>query len=217
MAHWVGNVYHGLRVDAFRPGRGEGDYAIFLGRISKEKRPDRAIEIARRAGLKIKIGAKIDKSDRNYYDEIRNMLAEPHVEFLGEVNEAQKQELLANAKVLLFPIDWPEPFGIVMIEAMACGTPVVAFDHGSVNEVIDNGRTGFVVRSIDEAIDATRRIDEISRTECRHVFNERFEATRMAREYVAIYKHLIAANNIVRIPFGKDLPEAKSIKGTLSA
>jgi glycosyltransferase involved in cell wall biosynthesis len=222
-ANWVGNVYHGLDRDLFQEGGGNGGYAVFLGRISREKRPDRAIEIARQAGLTLKIAAKIDRNDRQYYEtEVKHLMEQPHVEYLGEVNESEKQDLLGNAKVLLFPIDWPEPFGIVMIEALACGTPVVAFDNGSVREIIDNGVNGYVVDSMEEAVKATLKIDAISRSVCRGSFLERFEALRMAKEYVEIYESLIEANNGVRIPFGKSYfdkgyNEAAATKNTLSA
>jgi glycosyltransferase involved in cell wall biosynthesis len=201
-ANWVGNVYHGISDNTFYEGEGNGNYAVFLGRISSEKRPDRAIEIAKRSGLQLKIAAKIDRNDEKYYErEIKHLMQQPHVEFIGEVNEDDKQELLGNAKVLLFPIDWPEPFGIVMIEALACGTPVIGFPRGSVPEIIDHGKTGFVVNSIDEAVEAVKKIDSIQRSDCRKAFVDRFEATRMAKEYLSVYESLIAANNGLKVPY----------------
>ncbi|GIW80162.1 MAG: glycosyl transferase [Gemmatales bacterium] len=191
-AHWVGTVYHGLPLDSFRPRTEPGEYLAFLGRICPEKRVDRAIEIARRAGLPLKIAAKIDKADEQYYEtRIKHLLQQPHVEFLGEVGGRQKEEFLRHAIALLFPIDWPEPFGLVMIEAMACGTPVIAWRGGSVDEVIDDEISGFIVTSIDEAVDAVRRVGELSRHRCREVFEERFSAPRMARDYMAIYERVL--------------------------
>lgn len=192
MARWAGNVPHGLPEDLYRKGDGKGDYVLFLGRISPEKRPDRAIEIAGRAGCKIRLAAKVDDADRQYYEQkIKPLLQLRNVEFIGEVGEEEKSMLLRDARALLFPIDWPEPFGMVMIEALACGTPVVAFNHGSVPEVIRDGKTGFIVDSIEEAVMALLRIDEIDRNLCRQEFEERFSATRMAQNYVTIYKRLL--------------------------
>jgi glycosyltransferase involved in cell wall biosynthesis len=191
--NWVGNVYHGLP-KALLPFRCEprGGYLAFLGRISPEKRPDRAIEIAARSGLPLKIAAKIDQVDRAYWDEVVAPLVAKHanVEFVGEINDHQKAAFLGNAQALLFPIDWPEPFGLVSIEAMACGTPVIAFRAGSVPEVIDDGVTGFVVRNVDEAAAAVRHLPELDRRKVRAVFERRFTAERMARDYLAIYRGL---------------------------
>jgi len=192
-ANWVANVYHGLprTLYRFEPG-GKDGYLAFLGRMSREKRPDRAIEIARRAGLRLKIAAKVGEGDRAYFDkEVRPLLDQPHVEFLGEISEAQKQAFLGGARALLFPIDWPEPFGLVMIEAMACGTPVVAWRCGSVPEVVDEGVTGFVVDRLDEAVSAVGRIGSIDRQRARSRFEERFTAERMARDYLKVYEALI--------------------------
>ena len=192
-ANWVGTVHHGLPHDLLpftaNPG---GDYLAFLGRISPEKRPDRAIEIAARAGMRLKIAAKIDAVDEAYWNEtIRPLIAAtPTVEFIGEINERQKADFLGNARALLFPIDWPEPFGLVMIEAMACGTPVVAFRHGSVPEVIRNGTSGFVVDSLEEAVSAVKRINALDRTVVRRAFEARFSADRMAQSYLDIYRAL---------------------------
>ena len=157
--NWAATVYHGLPLDLHQPNTQPGKYLAFLGRVSPEKGCDRAIEIARRAGMPIKIAAKIDKVDRAYYDRVvKTLFNEPHVEYIGEINESQKDEFLGNAYALLFPIDWPEPFGLVMIEAMACGTPVVAFSCGSVPEIMEDGKTGFVITDIDEAVEAVARV-----------------------------------------------------------
>ncbi|WIM09112.1 glycosyltransferase family 4 protein [Enhydrobacter sp.] len=188
--NWVGNVHHGLPRDLLPFERDPaGDYLAFLGRISPEKRPDRAIEIAARAGLRLKIAAKVDRADQAYWDEaIAPMVAaHPNVEFVGEINEHQKADFLGNARALLFPIDWPEPFGLVTIEAMACGTPVIAFRAGAVPEVVDDGLTGFVVRNVDQAVDAVTRLHTIDRRRVRAVFEHRFTVERMARDYLAIY------------------------------
>lgn len=192
MANWVATVNHGLPVDLYNYGKGEGDYAVFLGRFSPEKRADRAIEIARRANMKIKVAAKVDKADEQYFDkEIRHLLQEPHVEYLQEVGEPEKGPLLANAKALLFPIDWPEPFGMVLIEAMACGTPVIAYNHGSVPEIIEHGKTGFIVNSLEKAVEALKNIHLISREVCRATFEERFSDLVMARNYVRLYENAV--------------------------
>ena len=187
--NWRGTVHHGLPADLHR-GVGEPEaYLAFLGRVSPEKGLDRAIEIARRAGLPLRIAAKVDKADLAYYEEvIEPLLAQRHVDFVGEIGETEKQSFLGNAQAVLFPINWPEPFGLVMIEAMACGTPVIAFRHGSVPEVLDEGETGFVVSTIEEAVEAVGRLDEISRPGCRAAFERRFTAQRMAEEYVQIYR-----------------------------
>jgi glycosyltransferase involved in cell wall biosynthesis len=198
--NWCGTVYHGLpqRLHDCHP---EHDgYFAFLGRISPEKRADRAIEIATRLGVPLKIAAKVDRADLEYYQrEIVPLLDNPLVEFIGEIDEASKTEFLGRARALLFPVDWPEPFGLVMIEALACGTPVVAFDHGSVREVIDHGVTGFVVRDIDSAVAAAARVDELDRRVCRRVFEQRFSASRMARDYVSLYARLLKAKRLNRI------------------
>ncbi len=190
---WAGNAYHGLPRDLlpFSPA-GEGGYLAFLGRISPEKRPDRAIEIAARAGLPLKIAAKVDKHDEAYWNEVVQPMIEasPLVEYVGEIDEREKAEFLGGAAALLFPIDWPEPFGLVMIEAMACGTPVIAFRSGSVPEVVDDGVTGFVVDSIEQASEAVSRIPKIDRAAVRAAFEERFTVERMARDYLKIYASL---------------------------
>lgn len=191
-ANWARTVYHGLPRDLLAPGAGRGDYLAFVGRLSVEKRVDRAIEIARRVGMPLKIMAKIDPADVAYVErEVRHLLNAPGVEFIGEGDEHAKRELLGDAAALLFPIDWPEPFGLVMIEALACGTPVIAFRNGSVPEVIEDGQTGFIVESIEEAVNAVRRLDRIGRTACRDAFARRFTAERMAKDYVDVYRSLL--------------------------
>jgi glycosyltransferase involved in cell wall biosynthesis len=191
-ANWIGTVHHGLPEDLYQLNPEPGKYLAFLGRISPEKRVDRAIEIAKRAGLPLKIAAKVDVVDMEYFNSrIRSLLDDPLVEFIGEIGEREKNEFLGNACALLFPIDWPEPFGLVMIEAMACGTPVIAYPMGSVPEIVDNGVTGLIVNGIEEAVVAVGRIGSMSRTSCRKVFEKRFSASRMARDYLKIYRRLI--------------------------
>jgi glycosyltransferase involved in cell wall biosynthesis len=170
-----------------------GDYLAFLGRISPEKRVDRAIAIAKRVGMPLRIAAKVDVADREYFDcEIRPLLDDPIVEYIGEIGDSEKGEFLRNAYALLFPIDWPEPFGLVMIEAMACGTPVIAFRGGSVAEVIESGVTGFIVESVDEAVCATRRVHLLDRGLCRKIFERRFSVRRMCKDYLRAYERVIA-------------------------
>ena len=188
--NWVGNVYHGLPTNLLPLGNGSGKYLAFLGRISHEKRVDRAIEIAKRAGMPLKIAAKIDAADREYYKTIEPLMDSAHVEFVGEINEQQKADFLGNAYAYLFPIDWPEPFGLTMIESMACGTPSIAFNCGSVPEVISEGVSGFIVSSIEEAVDAVGKAGDFDRAACRAEFERRFSAPSMAREYVKIYEAL---------------------------
>lgn len=187
---WAGNVYHGLPEGllAFH-SVARGGYLAFLGRISPEKRPDRAIEIAVRSGMALKIAAKVDAVDRAYWDTTIAPLIRRHrnVEYLGEIGEREKGRFLGDARALLFPIDWPEPFGLAMIESMACGTPVIAFRCGSVPEVVEDGVTGFIVDSMDAAVDAVRHIGGIDRAGVRRRFVRRFSATRMAQDYVALY------------------------------
>ena len=193
-ANWVGTVHHGLPLDLYRPGLGDGGYLVFLGRISPEKRPDLAIRIAREAGMELRIAAKVDAEDRLYFErEIRPLLDEPGVTMVGEVGDSAKGELLSRAVAMLFPIDWPEPFGLVMIEAMACGTPVIAFPRGSVPEVIDHGATGYLVGGLGDAIQAVRRLDTFDRVRCREIFEARFSAPRMARDYLRVYHKVAVA------------------------
>jgi glycosyltransferase involved in cell wall biosynthesis len=190
--NWRGTVYHGLPEAQYREGQGQGGYLAFLGRICPDKGPVEAIEISRRAGMKLKMAAKVDPVDQAYFDDVVKPLIEssPHVEFIGEINDGQKQEFLGNAKALLFPISWPEPFGLVMIEALACGTPVVAFQCGSVPEIMEDGLTGFVVKDVARAAAAVGRLDELYRPAIRARFEERFSARAMARDYLKIYGQL---------------------------
>ena len=191
-ANWVRTIHHGLPRDLLHAGPGDGGYLAFVGRISREKRVDRAIEIARRARMPLKIAAKIDPADVAYVEHaVQPLLDRPGVEFLGETDERGKQELLSNAAALLFPIDWPEPFGLVMIEALACGTPVIAWRRGSVPEIIEHGRTGFVIDNIEDAVQAVLHIGDIDRAECRRAFERRFTAQRMANEYVEAYRTIL--------------------------
>jgi glycosyltransferase involved in cell wall biosynthesis len=198
---WAGTVYHGLPRDLlpFTPAP-RGGYLAFLGRISPEKRPDLAIEIAVRAGAKLKIAAKIDKVDQAYWTNVIEPIvaSSPDVQFVGEIGDRDKADFLGNADALLFPIDWPEPFGLVMIEAMACGTPVIAFRRGSAPEVIDDGVSGFLVDDVPQAIAATRRIAKLDRARAREAFERRFDIERAAREYVQIYRRLISAEEARR-------------------
>ncbi|MFZ1415091.1 MAG: glycosyltransferase family 4 protein [Defluviicoccus sp.] len=189
-ANWVGTVYHGLPRDLLPYCEAPAwDYLAFLGRICPEKGVDRAIRIAKRIGMKLKIAAKIDKVDERYFeDEIRPLLADPLIEFVGEVGDADKRAFLGNAFAVLFPIDWPEPFGLVMIEAMACGAPVLAFRRGSVPEVIDHGISGLVVDDEEEALAAVRRTSMLDRHRVRQQFEKRFSVERMASDYVALYQ-----------------------------
>jgi glycosyltransferase involved in cell wall biosynthesis len=192
-ANFVGTVYHGLPTDLLKANLGStGDYVAFLGRFSPEKRPDRAIRIALAAGVPLKMAAKVDKADRDYFEaEIKPLLNQPGVEYIGEINERQKASFLGNARALLFPIDWPEPFGMVMIEAMACGTPVLAFRNGSVPEVIDDGLSGYIVDSEEEAVSVLQQTITMDRRRVRRRFEERFSAARMAADYVALYEKLL--------------------------
>jgi glycosyltransferase involved in cell wall biosynthesis len=189
-------VYHGLPVDLLQPNyEPKGGYLAFLGRISAEKRPDRAIQIARAARLPLKIAAKVDKADQGYFREIiAPLLNSPDIEFIGEINEREKSGFLGEARALLFPIDWPEPFGLVMIEAMACGTPVLAFAGGSVGEVVDDGITGYVVTNLDEAVSRVSDTITLDRRAVRKRFEQRFSVRRMAEDYVSVYSSLIASS-----------------------
>jgi glycosyltransferase involved in cell wall biosynthesis len=191
-ANWQATIYHGIPEDFFRFHPEPGSYLAFLGRASPEKRVDRAIEIAKKVGMPLKIAAKVDRADRRYFTrEIEPLLNDPHIEWLGEISDKDKDEFLGKAYGLLFPIDWPEPFGLVMIESMACGTPVIAYACGSVPEVMDDGVTGFVVNDIEQAVAATRRIGDLSRAKCRETFQKRFVASRMAHDYIKVYTRLV--------------------------
>jgi glycosyltransferase involved in cell wall biosynthesis len=195
MANWVATIYHGLPESNFQFQDAPGDYFAFLGRISPEKRLDRAIEIAKRVGVPLRIAAKVDKVDASYFkQQIEPLLADPLVHFLGEIGEEDKSAFLGNARALLFPIDWPEPFGLVMIEAMATGTPVVAFEGGSVREVVDEGVTGFIVEDLDGAVDAAKQIVNLDRRRCRATFERRFSSDTMGRRYAALYQEMISSS-----------------------
>jgi glycosyltransferase involved in cell wall biosynthesis len=195
-ANWQGTVYHGLPRDSFTFHGEQGRYLVYLGRMSPEKRVDRAIEIAQRAGVPLKIAAKIYPEEQHYFDATLAPLlreAAPLVEFIGEIDDQGRNELLGHASALLFPIEWPEPFGLVMIEALACGTPVIAWRRGSVPEVLEDGVSGYVVESIEEAVESVRKVDRLCRTGCRQAFEQRFGAERMAVDYVELYRRVIAA------------------------
>lgn len=186
--NWQETVHHGLPQDLYTFRDGPGKYLAFIGRISPEKRVDKAIEIARRSGMPLKIAAKIDAPDRAYYEScVKPLLDDSFVEFVGEIGDREKPEFLGNACALVFPIDWPEPFGLVMIEALACGTPTIAYRRGSVPEVLEDGITGFIVENLEEAAEAAGKVSGLSRQTCRRVFEERFTATRMAHDYLATY------------------------------
>jgi len=194
---WAATVYHGLPEQLLTPQPPQpeqGQYLAFLGRISPEKGIERAIRIATATGIKLKVAAKVDNADRKYYDaEVAPLLANAHVEFIGEINDAQKPAFLSGARALLTPIDWEEPFGLVMIEAMACGCPVIAFKRGSVPEVMTEGVSGFVVETVEQAVAAVARLPEIDRAGVRRYFETRFTARRMAEDYVRVYERLILA------------------------
>jgi glycosyltransferase involved in cell wall biosynthesis len=192
-ARFVATIHHGIPTGLHRPSFAQGKYLAFLGRISPEKRPDRAIRIAQAAGIPLKIAAKVDKIDTDYFrNDILPLIDGPGVEFIGEVNEREKTQFLGEAAALLFPIDWPEPFGLVMIESMACGTPVLAFRCGSTPEIIEDGITGKLVDSEEEAIAAVPAIVAYDRHAVRRRFEERFTADRMARDYISTYRDLLA-------------------------
>ncbi|MGK9116445.1 glycosyltransferase family 4 protein [Olivibacter jilunii] len=196
-AAWMDTVYHGLPKDLYQAIETKDDYVAFIGRISPEKRPDRAIEIAEKAGCKIKIAAKIDKADLSYFhDHIKRLLQKPFVEYIGEIGESEKNDFLGKAKALLFPIDWPEPFGMVMIEAMACGTPVIAYAHGSVPEIIEHGKNGYLVSSVEEAAYAIEKASALDPRIIRRLFEERFSSDRMAQDYVRNYELLCNRHRI---------------------
>jgi len=193
-ANWTGTVHHGVDQDLYRFSPRSRGYLAFLGRISPEKRPDRAIAIATRLGRTLRIAAKVDSVDQQYFDEkIEPLMLNPLVDFVGEIGDEPKSEFLGGAEALLFPIDWPEPFGLVMIEAMACGTPVIAYDCGSVREVVEHGVTGFIVRNADEAVEAAARVSRLDRFLIRRRFEERFSKHAMARRYLELYARRLEA------------------------
>ena len=218
-ANFVATIHHGIPSGQHRPSFGQGSYLAFLGRISPEKRPDRAIRIARAAGIPLKIAAKVDKVDEDYFrNQIAPLIAGGGVEFVGEINEREKTKFLGEAAALLFPVDWPEPFGLVMIESMACGTPVLAFRRGSVTEVIEDGVTGKLVDSEEEAVAALPAVLSYDRRTVRQRFEERFTATRMAKDYVGSYRQLLKTRTSgtkprpVKLKDGNDLPPVWSEK-----
>jgi glycosyltransferase involved in cell wall biosynthesis len=191
-ANFVKTVYHGLPLSLFSYSDQPKDYLAFLGRISPEKGLDKAIEISKLTGIPLKIAAKIDKSDEEYFEHhIKKLLDHPLIEFIGEINDNEKSQFLGDALAVLFPINWPEPFGLVMIESMACGTPVIAFRHGSVPEVIDHGETGFIVENVEDAVGKIREISSFSRLRCRTKFEERFSVKRMAENYVEVFQEMV--------------------------
>lgn len=191
-ANWLATVYNGINLRHFTFRERPGTYLAFLGRISPEKRPDRAIEIARAVDMPLKIAAKVDPADREYFEyAIRPLLRDPRVEYVGEIDEEQKDEFLGNAYAYLFPIDWPEPFGITMVESMACGTPVIAMAHGSVPEVVVHGKTGFVCRNLAEMIEVVPQVSRLDRRACRAHVAERFTVERMADGYEEVYRRVV--------------------------
>ena len=202
--NWQGTVYHGLPKDHFKFHPGPGKYLAFLGRTSPEKGLDRAIEIAKRVDMPLKIAAKIDRADKEYFEaSIKLLLDHPLIEFIGEIGRDEKNDFLGNASAVLFPIQWPEPFGLVMIESMACGTPLICYRCGSVLEVMSDGVTGFVVPDEAKAAEALKRIDKVDRLGCRQYFEEHFTSSRMAQDYLEIYKRQLE-------------PEARSISKPVS-
>ena len=213
VANWIGTVYHGLPEDLAQARFEQGKYLAFVGRISPEKRVDRAIEIAKRAGMPLKIAAKVDPVDEEYFEtKIRGLLDDPLVEYIGEIGESEKSKFMSDAYALLFPIDWPEPFGLVMIEAMACGTPVIGWRMGSVPEIIDETETGFIVESIEQAARAVERVASLDRRACRKAFEERFSAQRMAADYVALYQKLLDQKDNLTSAVDSTLSTAKEIE-----
>ena len=191
-ANWAGTIHHGLPRNLYTFHQKAGGYLAFLGRISPEKRPDQAIEIAKRSGLPLRIAAKVDPADRTYFEAaVEPLLNHPLIEFVGEISDAEKNDFVGNAMALVCPYDWPEPFGLVLIEALACGTPVLAYRRGSIPEIIDHGVTGFVCETLDEMAEAVGQVSLIDRRRCRETFDERFTADRMARDYVALYERIL--------------------------
>jgi glycosyltransferase involved in cell wall biosynthesis len=212
-ANWQRTVYHGLPETLYRFHSKPKEYLAFLGRISPEKRVDRAIEIAGRVGMKLLVAAKVDAADREYFEQTIEPLLRKNrsrVEFIGEIGDEAKDEFLGNAFALLFPIDWPEPFGLVMIESMACGTPVIAFRHGSVPEVIDDGVTGFVVENVEQAVGAVERVAGLSRATCRRTFERRFSVRRMTDDYLTVYRSLAESTGKMSDGASTILPRPRS-------
>lgn len=195
--NWVGTIYHGLPLDLYKFYSGEGEYLAFIGRFSPEKKAERAIEVAMQVGIPIKLAAKVDKKDLEYFEgKIKPLMEHPLVEYVGEIGENEKNDFLGRAKALLFLIDWPEPFGLVMIEAMACGTPVIAWNCGSVPEVVNDKQSGRIVQSMEEAVKAVEDLGSLKRNVVREIFEKRFSASRMADDYVALYEDIINVRSI---------------------
>ena len=212
--NWQGTVYHGLPQELYTFRAQPGKYLAFLGRISPEKRVDRAIEIAKRSGLHIKVAAKVDPVDEQYFQEkIKPLMNDSCCEFLGEIEQHEKADFLGNALALLFPIDWPEPFGLVMIEAMACGTPVIAYAEGAVPEIVRHGHDGFLVDNLEDAVRAVNQLHTLNRRECRASFETRFSARRMTLDYLNVYQTLLASS-FARMP--DHLPSANGDLLTVS-
>jgi glycosyltransferase involved in cell wall biosynthesis len=204
-ARWEGTVYHGLPLDLYSYHAQPERYLAFVGRVSPEKRVDRAIEIALAAGIELRIAAKVDPTEKDYFErEIAPLIDQAGITYIGEIDDNQKDEFIGNALALLFPIDWPEPFGLIMIEALACGTPVIAWPGGSVPEILDDGDTGFICTGIDQAVAAVQRIDTISRRRCREIFEDRYSSRRMARDYVRIYERLVQQHRSGKDGHGRD-------------
>jgi glycosyltransferase involved in cell wall biosynthesis len=198
-ASWAGTVYHGLPRNLYTFHPQSQGYLAFVGRTAPEKRPDHAIEIAKRAGLPLRIAAKVDRADRTYFEaEIEPLLDHPLIEFVGEISDGEKDEFIGNAMAVVCPYDWPEPFGLVLIEAFACGTPVLAYRRGSIPEIVDHGVTGFICETVDEMVDAVGQVSLIDRKQCRATFDERFTSDRMARDYVALYERLLLEDGAVQ-------------------
>ena len=198
-ANWQATVYHGLPRDLYEFHPQHAGYLAYLGRIAPEKRPDQAIEIAKRVGIPLRIAAKVDPIDREYYhSEIEPLLSHPLVDYIGEITDIEKNEFLGNAVALVCPYDWPEPFGLVLIEALACGTPVVAYHRGSIPEIIEDGTTGFVCEDLNEMTAAVHRIQEIDRRNCRRNFDQKFTVERMAQDYLRVYQRLVGKSRGVQ-------------------
>ncbi len=196
-ANWAGTIHHGLPRNLYSFHSKSEGYLAFLGRISPEKRPDQAIEIAKRSGIPLKMAAKVDPADRVYYEAaVEPLLNHPLIEFVGEISDAEKNDFVGNAIALVCPYDWPEPFGLVLIEALACGTPVLAYRRGSIPEIIDHGVTGFVCETVDEMVEAVGQVPYLERRRCRAAFDERFTADRMARDYVALYERILEGASV---------------------
>lgn len=196
-ANWAGTIHHGLPRNLYSFHSKSEGYLAFLGRISPEKRPDQAIEIAKRSGIPLKMAAKVDPADRVYYEAaVEPLLNHPLIEFVGEISDAEKNDFVGNAIALVCPYDWPEPFGLVLIEALACGTPVLAYRRGSIPEIIDHGVTGFVCETLDEMVEAVGQVPYLERRRCRAAFDERFTADRMARDYVALYERILEGASV---------------------